>query len=463
MIMPVRLRLTILFSVLVMIILCVVCGGIYYFSYTTRIANITKRLTNRAITTARLLGQKETFDRDLVQKIDSLTTIALKDKTVQAYDYQNNKIYSYSDLPADTLHIDESILDDARVSGSKYFRIGDKEAIAYHYSDSNARIVVISAAEDIDGKKGLRSLLNILLLSFFLGNVFVLVTGYIFSTRILLPIKKIAADVEEISAQNLTRRIETGITKDEWYQLADTMNRLLDRLQESFEFQRRFISNASHELSTPLTAISSQMQVTLQRERSLEEYKHVMQSVYEDVRHMSKLTQTLLEFAKASGDAGGLEINLLRIDEVILRLPAELARIDKHFKVSVEFVQLPENEAQLLVFGNEILLLMAIKNIVLNGCKYSKDHHTYVTLKANNKKIIITVKDNGPGIPENEISKIFQPFYRVKNNTDNDGFGLGLSLASKIVVMHKGTIEVASKMNVGSEFLISLPVAGTLH
>jgi two-component system sensor histidine kinase ArlS len=460
--MPVRLRLTILFSSLVMIILCVVCGGIYYFSYQTRIDNITMRLTNRAITTARLLAQKESFDRNLVQKIDSLTTIALKDKTIQAYDYQNNKIYSYSDLPGDSLQINESILDDARVSGSRYFKIGDKEAIAYHYSDSTARIVVISAAEDINGKQGLQSLLHILLFSFFLGNIFVLITGYIFSTRILLPIKKIAADVEEISAQNLTRRIETGPTKDEWYQLADTLNSLLNRLQESFEFQRRFVSNASHELSTPLTVISSQLDVTLQRERTQEEYKQVIMSINEDVRHMSKLTQTLLEFAKASGNTGGLEISLVRIDEIILDLPSEMARINKQFKVSVEFDELPADEEKLLVFGNEILLLMAIKNIVLNGCKYSNDHHTFVLLKSNSNKIVITVKDQGRGIPVSEIPNIFQPFYRVNNNTGSDGFGLGLSLASKIIVMHKGTIEVASTVGIGSEFTISLPIAGTI-
>ncbi len=460
--MPVRLRLTILFSGLVMLILCIVCGGIYYFSYKERINNITTRLTNRAITTARLLGLRETFDRNLVQKIDSLTTMALKDKTVQAYDYQNDKIYSYSDLPGDTLEVKKSILDDARVNGSIFFAIGDKEAIAYHSIDSNTRIVVVSAAEDVNGKAGLNSLLNILLISFFLGNIFVIVTGYIFSTRILLPIKKIAADVEEISAQNLARRIKTGITRDEWYQLAETLNSLLNRLQESFEFQKRFISNASHELSTPLTAVSSQLEVTLQRDRSADEYKQVMLSIYQDVRHMAKLTQTLLEFAKASGSADGLEINLVRMDEIVLRLPSEIGRISKNFKASVEFGNLPNDEDQLLVFGNEILLLMAIKNIVLNACKYSEDHHASVLLSIEDKNICISVKDSGKGIPENEILNIFQPFYRIDQTSDREGFGLGLSLASRIITMHKGTIDVTSQINTGSSFVICLPTAGQL-
>ena len=103
--MPVRLRITLIFSALVFIILSIVCSGIYYFSYQARLNNIRTRLTNRAITTARLLSQREIFNRTLIQRIDSSTTIALKDKAVQAYDYQNRRIYRYSDLPNDTLTI----------------------------------------------------------------------------------------------------------------------------------------------------------------------------------------------------------------------------------------------------------------------------------------------------------------------------------------------------------------------
>jgi two-component system, OmpR family, sensor histidine kinase ArlS len=104
--MPVRFRITLLFSLLVFVILSIVCTSIYYFSYKARINTIKTRLTNRAITTARLLSQRELFDQSLVRKIDSFTTISLKNKTVQAYDYQNKKIYNYSDLPGDTLNFE---------------------------------------------------------------------------------------------------------------------------------------------------------------------------------------------------------------------------------------------------------------------------------------------------------------------------------------------------------------------
>lgn len=457
--MPVRLRLTAIFAALVMIILGIFCGAVYYFSAKSREETMNTRLMNRAITRAKLLVQNKVSDHNFIGRIDSLTTISFINKTVQAYDYQNIKFYSYSDIPGDTLAVSKEILDNARLNGSFFFKTRNKEAVAYHYSDGNNKMVVVSAAEDIEGHRRLAYLLNILLISFCSGTAIVLITGYFFSDRLLLPVKKIAADVEEISAQNLARRITTGKTNDEWHYLASTLNQLLDRLQDSFELQRRFISNASHELSTPLTSISSQLEVSLQRDRKPEEYREVMQSVSQDVKNMSKLTQTLLEFAKASGNAGGLEITPIRIDEILLGMPAEMIKINPQFSVSLHFENLPEDQDALLVYGNELLLQLAFKNIVLNACKYSDKFHADIRLDNEHKKISVKVTNHGIGIPEAELDNIFQPFYRAENNTDKDGFGLGLSLAMRIIIIHKGTLNVDSEINKRTEFVISLPVA----
>src|SRR6516225_5089129 len=130
------------------------------------------------------------------------------------------------------------------------------------------------------------------------GTLSSIIGGYFFSIRLLHPMRRIADEAGEISARTLTRRIgsSTGNPQDEWDYLSGTLNQLLNRLQESFEIQGRFIANASHELSTPLTSISSQLEVSLQRVRTVEEYRQVIQSVYQDTRQLSKLTQTLLEF-----------------------------------------------------------------------------------------------------------------------------------------------------------------------
>ena len=116
--MPVRLRITFLFSILVFIILGIVCAGIYYFSYTARLNTIKTRLMNRGITTARLLSQRGIFDRDEIRRIDSLTTISLVNKTVQAYGQNNRRIYTYSDAIGDTIAVKTSVLDNARSKGT---------------------------------------------------------------------------------------------------------------------------------------------------------------------------------------------------------------------------------------------------------------------------------------------------------------------------------------------------------
>lgn len=461
--MPIRFRITILFSLFAFIILGVVCGGIYYFSHQSRLNAIKTRLTNRGITTARFLSQHEIFDKELVRRIDSLTTISLKNKTVQAYDYQGNLIYRYTDVPGDTLKVDNDILESAKVGKSHYFKIEDREAVAYHYTGNNARFVIVTAAEDVEGIRNLANLVKILMIGLLVGFILVLLCGYFFSRSLLKPIKKISEDAEEISAQNLARRIKTGNANDEWYQLTATLNQLLDRLQESFELQRRFISNASHELSTPLTAISSQLQVSLQKERGAEEYKKVMKSIYQDVQQMSKLTQTLLQFAKASGDKGGLEINLIRIDEIMMELPAEIARLNSHYTVKLFFENLPEDEEQLLVFGNYTLLLTAIKNITANACKYSDNGTANVKLILGKKEILVSVENIGRGIPEDKVSSIFQPFFRIEENSNSEGFGLGLSLADRIIKLHKGSIRIEPESVGSTIFEIRLPSASSLQ
>ena len=460
--MPVRLRITFLFSILVFIILSLMCAGIYYFSYTARLNTIKTRLMNRGMTTARMLSQREIFDRELVRQIDSLTTISLVNKTVQAYGYGNRRIYTYSDVLGDTLALNSSLLANARLKESIFFTLGKKEAVAYHYVDARSDIVVVTAAEDVDGMASLQNLAKILIVSFLVGNIFVWVIGYLFSTGLLRPVRRIAEDVAEISAQNLARRIETGKTRDEWNHLATTLNELLNRLQESFELQQRFISNASHELSTPLTSISSQLEVSLQRERAAGDYRKIMKSIYQDVQHMGKLTQTLLEFAKASGTPAGLEINLLRMDEMILHLPAEIMKLNSSWSVKLEFDNMPDDEEKLLVFGNETLLLTAIKNIVINACKYSENHNAAVKLTVSDHHILIEVSDRGPGIPQDQLEHIFQPFYRVDETRATGGFGLGLSLAERIIKLHKGIITVRSEEGSGTIFLISLPAAHLL-
>jgi two-component system sensor histidine kinase ArlS len=457
--MPVKIKITLFFTLIVFTILTVVCLSIYYFAYENREGNFRIRLTNRAMTTARLLGQRDVFNRSLIQKIDANTSVAMFHKSIQAYDNMGNPEYVFSDKADDTITVSTELLVKAKKEKSIYFREGEKDVVVYHYEKGNFSVTVVAGAYDPEGKKNLDQLRFVLWLCFFGGILLTVGAGYFFSKSLLQPIRKIADDVNEITAQNLAKRIKASALNDEWSYLTGTLNVLLNRLEESFQTQGRFIANASHELSTPLTSIFSQLEVSLQKERDAKDYRLIIQSVLEDVHRLNRLTHTLLQFASASGTSTGLEINLVRIDEVLLRMPREMKNANAGYHVKLDFNELPLNEDNLLVFGNEQLIFSAIKNIVLNACKYSDNHVAFIKLVINGEKTNILVTDTGKGISPEALPYIFQPFYREKDVSPISGFGLGLSLSLQIMKLHKGEITVDSTPGKGSTFIIVFPLA----
>lgn len=454
--MHIRIKITLLFTLTISLLMALICSLTFYYFYTARIESIKTQLSNQAHTTSDLLQQQETYDALLINKIEAGTS-SLKNKTVQAYNNAGQEIYSYADSSAVAPGVSPTLLQQAKAGNTVYFSTGIKDVILY--PDLAGSMLIITAAYDEQGKKGLQYLSFFLWLSFAGSTIIAFASGYFFSKLLLLPIRNIADDVKKISALSLAQRIKPGRTKDEWNYLTETLNDLLNRLQESFDIQRRFISVASHELSTPLTSISSQLEVSLLRNRNVSEYQQVMQSVYQDVRQLSKLTQTLLEFAAVSGNAGGIELSLIRVDEVLMRFPAEMAKLDKAYMVQLEFDQLPEDETKLLVFGNATLLFAAIKNIVSNACKFSANRMAKIKLSVLEKDIQISVEDNGQGIPEHEMENIFHPFYRVEESSTVSGFGMGLPLVNRIVKLHNGVININSVVGKGTTFFITLPSA----
>jgi two-component system, OmpR family, sensor histidine kinase ArlS len=458
--MRVRFRITLLFTLLVVLIWGIVCAAVYYISYSSRITTIKTRLVNRAITTTKLISLSEIFDQEMISRIDSSTTLALKRKSVQVYNNEGRSLYHYSELPGDTIVLNATILNRILEKGTVFFTQNGKEVVGYYNSSGHNSPLILSAAFDEDGYAALNKLGKIILLCFITGALLTFAGGYIFTKRLLKPVRHIANDVKDISAYSLERRIKETGGQDEWSFLVRTLNELLDRLKDSFEMQRRFISNASHELSTPLTSISSQLEVSLQRQRSEADYRHVMQNVLQDTRHMNNLVQTLLRFATASGNAGGLDIELVRIDEILMRLAGAIDEQQNEERVILDFDELPEDQHELLILGNEELLFTAIRNIVANACKYSPDHEARVSLKLTAAGFIIGVADKGIGIAQEELKYIFQPFYRVGESPAVSGFGLGLSLALQIIRLHKGDVRVESAVGQGSVFYITLPPVG---
>ncbi len=461
--MKIKYRIAILFTLLVTLILFFVCASIYYFSNLNRELDFRRRLRNRALSTISLLVKVEGINRDLLKRIDENMLISLKEKSVIVYDSQNKEVYRYHDEGAKYERLNAAALQSTRESGEYIYSRGQRDIVAVAYQSGEQQYVAVAAAYDDVGLEKMEQLKFILLVSFVSGSLITLLSGLIFSSRLVRPIKKITTEVTEISSQNLSRRIVLASTKDELYELSYTFNQLLTRLQESFEIQRRFIANASHELSTPLTSISSQLEITLQNQRTATEYQQIIQSVYDDVKNLNRLTRSLLELAKASGTSDGMELTLVRMDELLMKLPVDMHKTNEQYKVELHFDSFPENEDSLLVFGNGDLLESAVKNVVLNACKYSPNQRANVSLNFSDDHLNIIVSDNGPGILKEHQPFIFQPFFRSEKDNSSEGFGLGLSLAYRIIKLHKGNIGFEEAVPHGSIFTITLPIARYFH
>lgn len=454
--MQIKYRITLVFTVIVTIILLVLCSGIYLFSAHNLEQQYRERLRRKAFSTATMLKSTE-VNPDLIKQLNRASPSALMQKSIIVLDYKYNETFTYNDPEADSLIINDDVIKNTRDQKMYFFNIGKREGVSFEYKDRDYNYIVVVAAYDGDREEWLSKLRIILLVCFFISVSVVIISGYVFSMGVVQPISRLTNKINTISSQDLSLRLETKDGKDELNQLTITINNLLARLQLSFETQKRFIDNASHELLTPLASIGSQIDVALQRERTNPEYKNVLNSVYEDVQNLSQLVKSLLDIAKISGSPRGIELASVRVDELLLQLPSEMKKINPVYNVRMNFDELPDDDSLLTVFGNEPLLLCAIRNVVHNACKFSTDKTAVVKLNCVARNIIIGVEDKGHGISQDDIKNIFQPFYRSKDmNYSVPGTGLGLPLAEHIVRMYGGSINVDSQKGVGSTFTIIL-------
>ncbi|HVZ57146.1 MAG TPA: HAMP domain-containing sensor histidine kinase [Chitinophagaceae bacterium] len=454
--MSIRLRISLLFTLLVTLILLLLSLTVYYFAAVNRKSAFKTRLRTRAVSTAQVYAALGGSNLDILDRMNAGSVSSLYNKSVTLLDSLNQPVYTYNSDPHETRPLPQDILDKAGNGEEYYFVQGDKEGIAIRHDDSTHHFIVGVAAYDMDGRSAMAGLRQILVVAFLAGILITLLSGYLFASQLVKPLARITRQVNLITSNNLSQRIETTPSRDELNRLSLTFNDLLDRLQASFEIQRRFISHASHELSTPLTAISSQLEVTLHKDRDPEEYRRVMASIYEDVEQMKQLTRSLLEIAKA-GSQGSIDLSEVRVDEIILKVAADVEKQNPSYHVSPDFGEFPEEERQMVVFGNADLLYSAFKNLAENGCKYSADQRAFLNLRFQDKMVEVTISSKGDVIAESDIQQIFEPFFRAGSVQDKPGFGLGLTLTRRIISIHKGRIRVSSDPELGTTFTITLP------
>jgi two-component system sensor histidine kinase ArlS len=455
--MKIKFKIALLFTLLVTLIVLLLGTTVYYLSSLNRKSEFSQRLRNRALTSTRLLIELEEINRPLLKKIDSLTMNLLFEERISIYNDKNELFYSNRSQLADLLKPNTNLFNKIRKDKDYRFSIEKYEGVGIIYNEGTNNYVIVATAIDRTGRNALEQLKRILLLSGLAGIIITMLIGYYFSIKLLRPLGQIITEMNEISFQNISQRIATSNRKDELNQLVQTFNSLLERLETSFNNQKSFIANASHELSTPLTAISSQLEVALLQNRSEKEYKTVLASVQEDVVDLNNLVRKLLELAKA-GAGKGISLEPVRIDEVMLRAVVEVNKLHQNYHVLLSFDEIPDEEALCYIYGNEELLFIAFKNIIENACKYSPSHEAWVSIAIKTDKKIIRIKDEGIGMTKDELKKIFEPFFRSQRAENiSGGLGLGLSMSSGIIRLHKGEINIESEPGKGSVFTIVLP------
>ncbi len=274
--------------------------------------------------------------------------------------------------------------------------------------------------------------------------------------RALWPVRRMAASARDMGAADLGRRLPVAATGDELEDLSRSFNGLLDRLQESFERQRRFTGDASHQLRTPLAAILGQVEVALRRDRGAEDYREVLAGVQDQAGRLRRIVEALLFLARTDGEARfpGLEAVALET-----WLGEHLRRWSDHPRAGAIRTEVdPAGPFRAEVHPELLGELVGI--LVDNACKYSPaGSPVTIRLGRAGERILLSVDDRGFGIAAEDLPHVFEPFFRSADAHRRGlaGSGLGLSIARRLAEALGGTLIASSKVGVGSQFTLSLP------
>lgn len=456
--MNIRTKLTLRFILITAIIFLLASVLIYVFSADYRREDFYTRLQNKANNTAKLLIEVDEVDVELLMKIEEDNPVSLPHEKIVIYNYRDTILFSTD--KEKLIKIDTALLDRIRLEDEVRIEQGEYEVLGFLFKGQYDRFVVVAAATDIYGFKRLKNLIFILFVVFVISIVIVSISGWIYAGKALQPIAKVVSRVDEISISSLNLRVDEGNGQDEIAKLAQTFNSMLSRLETSFMAQKNFISNASHELRTPLTAITGQLEVTLLNPRSPEEYRTVINSVLEDIKSLNLLSNRLLLLAQTSAEEREKKMAPIRIDELMWQASEDLKKHNEGFVINIDLDKSLDDESKLTIKGDEQLIKTALSNIIENGCKYSPDKTTDVLIQSSRFGLTILFKDRGIGIPPEDISNIFEPFYRGSNTKNIKGHGIGLSMVKGIIRLHKGTIQLVSNIDSGTQVTVNLP---TIH
>jgi signal transduction histidine kinase len=431
-------------------------SSVYFYLSNYTYADFYKRLEARVSVAEKYKFESNQKDAQVLKNIRNEHLELLSDeKEYILYCPNTNAIKQLADsnsLPIDFLNI----------VSSQQFGNFQKDDIFYFGKKritSEGFYFIIVSAKNYYNSHHLILLKNVLFTGGFIAILIIIYFTYLFSLNFFNPIRNIITKVNSISTDNIHLRLDDNQNSVEINQLATTFNNLLNRIEIAIETNKNFISNASHEFGTPLTAIMGEADVALLKDRTPVEYQETLQKILKQSERLNKISQSLLFLAQIGYKENKLNFTIIRTDELIMQANEIMNQLIPKNNIKIDFDLLPENPKKLKVLGNKELLILAMTNILTNACKYSSNKPVIVSLASTNNQIVIIVKDQGIGIPESELPFIFDPFYRASNTAAYDGYGIGLPLTQNIIKIHKGELIISSVLHIGVTIQVKLPVA----
>lgn len=289
-----------------------------------------------------------------------------------------------------------------------------------------------------------------------IGIAISLLAGYLISKRMLFPIDRITKAAQSISINHLDRRIEVNQTDDELSRLAKTFNEMIDRLKQSFDRQNQFVSDASHELRTPISVIQGYIGLI---DRWGKEDKSVLQESIDAIKNetagMTELIEKLLFLARGDSGSQKLQKTEFGLKELIDEVGRESQLISKQHNIQYGVVE------DVSVFADRKMIKQMLRALIDNSIKFTPPGGIIVVQSFKNEESVnITVKDTGIGIPQEELCRIFNRFYRVDKarTKETGGSGLGLSIVKWIVDAHNGRIQAESIIGEGTSITAEFPI-----
>ncbi|MBL7851046.1 MAG: HAMP domain-containing protein [Cyclobacteriaceae bacterium] len=446
-------KLAIFFFLASMATIVVLSASVYYFIIQYSFTDFYKRLEIRGVVTAKAQLDQEEASQAVLQEVRRLHLERLPEEKEYFIPADDGELPQTADSLGLPLNFFHQILQEGEATHQK-------ENTFYAgilYQGKQDKYLVIVSANNYHNLQLLSHLRNGFLLAILIVSLLALSMAIAFSKKVFQPVKAITRRVMEISSKNLHLRLEDRKVNDEISELSSTFNNMLDRLETAFETQNNFISNASHELNTPLTSIIGQTDVTLAKERTKQEYVETLTVVQREAGRLEKITKSLLFLAQTGLTGKALTFDKVRMDQLLWDVKETIDKMNPRNKVQLNFSLMPDSPELLKVKGNNQLLHLALSNLINNACKYSNNQAVIVSIAASGSKVILVVKDQGIGIPEDELKFIFDPFFRGSNTKAFEGYGIGLPLTRNILRLHQADLEVVSTLNKGTTVQVVLP------